>query len=203
MARPVNQTGKAIVLTDKQLMTILKQLSPHASSSVRSRNKALMVISFKLGLRAKEMAALKIADVFDGSDIKSVLRLYAKYTKNNKHRDLPLTNKVVRDFLGKYIEFRQEQDGLSFNVQAPLFRSQKGSSFSPNAMSRVFKEIYAECGVDGASSHSGRRTLLTNLANSGVSAFHLRDIAGHSSIQTTQGYVESNINVIGDVLKSA
>jgi integrase/recombinase XerD len=44
----------------------------------------------------------------------------------------------------------------------------------------------------GASSHSGRRTFITTLANKGVGVRVLAVLAGHSSITTTQAYIDVN-----------
>jgi len=201
MARPKNKTGKASVLNEKEFKRILVNLSPFSSEAVRLRNQLILNISFKLGLRAKELASLKIGDVFDGVKVKDTLRLLGIYTKGNKHRDLSLINRSVSLSIESYIEYRHQNDGAVFNLQAPLFKSQKGSFFSANAMSRLMKNIYIDCGFENASSHSGRRSLLTGLADKGVSAFHIMAIAGHSNISTTQGYIESNPKVLSDILK--
>lgn len=57
-------------------------------------------------------------------------------------------------------------------------------------MCQLFLNIFTECGIEGASSHSGRRSLLTNLATKGVGMRVLAEIAGHSSIAITQRYVD-------------
>lgn len=44
----------------------------------------------------------------------------------------------------------------------------------------------------GATSHSGRRTFITNLANKGVSARVVMELAGHTNLITTQGYIDVN-----------
>jgi integrase/recombinase XerD len=59
-------------------------------------------------------------------------------------------------------------------------------------MCQLFLNIYAEAGIDGASSHSGRRSLLTKLAGKGISVRVLAEIAGHSSISVTQRYLDAN-----------
>ena len=202
MGRPKGITGSAAVLSDKDFKRVITNLSPFSSASVRMRNMLIVTISFKLGLRSKELASLKIIDVYDGDKIKSTLRLYGKYTKGNKHRDLPLSNQAVKLSLEQYIQQRKVDDGLVFNLEAPLFRSQKGSFFSANAMSRLLKNIFIECGFNDASSHTGRRSLLTKLATSGISAFYIRDIAGHSSVSTTQRYIDINPEVIKSVMKN-
>jgi len=199
--RPKGTTGQASVIEDKDVEKLLIRLF-HSPKRNAKRNMAIVMMSFKLGLRAKELAALKIKDVYDGTKIKRTLRLLANYTKGNKHRDLPLNNEYLTGVLNSYIESRKGHDGRVFNIEAPLFRSQKGSYFSPNAMVRVLKNIYINAGFENASSHSGRRSLLTKLANKGVSAFYIRDIAGHSSVVTTQRYIDQNPTVISDILKN-
>jgi integrase/recombinase XerD len=59
-------------------------------------------------------------------------------------------------------------------------------------MCQLFLNIYAACGIKGASSHSGRRTFITNLASKSVSVRVLAALAGHASIATTQKYIDVN-----------
>jgi len=73
-----------------------------------------------------------------------------------------------------------------------LFATQKDQAFSANSLCQLFLKIYAEAGITGASSHSGRRSLLTSLAAKGVSVRVLQEIAGHSSIAITQRYIDVN-----------
>jgi integrase/recombinase XerD len=73
-----------------------------------------------------------------------------------------------------------------------LFQSQKGGAFSANTMTQLFLNIYRAAGFENASSHSGRRTFITELASKGVSVRVLAELAGHSSIQTTQRYIDVN-----------
>lgn len=197
--RPLGTTGQAKVLDDKELKQVMNVT---ATAIHGARNVAIVVLSNYLGLRAKELAALKIGDVYADGEIRKVLRLVAAYTKGGKHRDLSLENKTVIKALHHYIAERKKQDGAVFNVSAPLFRSQKGSAFSPNAMTRLLCNIYSNAGFDDASSHSGRRSLITKLAYAGIDLNSIRQVAGHSSISTTQRYIQDNPLVIANILKS-
>jgi integrase/recombinase XerD len=76
--------------------------------------------------------------------------------------------------------------------QRALFTSQKGGHFSANTMCQLFLDIYKACGLKDASSHSGRRTYITRLANKGVGVRLLAELAGHSHISTTQRYIDVN-----------
>ena len=187
--RPVGTTGKARAITDAELKIVLAVAETTRNSK---RNVALIVISHYLGLRAKEMAALKISDVFDGKELCKTLRLIAIYTKGNVHRDISLENRKVIAALEDYIIYRQGCDHLGIKLDAPLFRSEQWVHFSPNAMSRLFIDLYASAGIYHASSHTGRRSLITKLSESGVDLYSISKIAGHSNISTTAEYISDN-----------
>ena len=77
-------------------------------------------------------------------------------------------------------------------ADAPLFLTQQRSSFSANTMCQLFLNIYSDFGFKGASSHSGRRTFITKLANTGINVRLLAALAGHRHISTTQRYIDVN-----------
>jgi len=197
--RPPGKTGQAQVLGDKELKQVLQSI---AGGNHPERNTAIVILSNYLGLRAKELAALKIGDVLEQDTIKKVLRLVAAYTKGGNHRDVSLENKAVTKALQEYMAARKQEDGLTFSLDAPLFRSQKKTAFSSNAMVRVLGDLYKNAGFKDASSHTGRRSLITKLAYAGIDLNSVRQIAGHSSISTTQRYINDNPHKIADILKS-
>jgi integrase/recombinase XerD len=197
--RPFGITGKARAITDDELRHVLHVT---ANGLHPKRNVAMLILSNYLGLRAKELAALKIGDVYDGTGINSTLRLFANYTKGHKHRDLSLGNPTVIQALETYLERRQEKDGALFNLQAPLFRSERGCHYSPTSMSRAINIMYQKAGLIKASSHTGRRSLITKLAYKGIDIYTIMRIAGHRSITTTQGYIQDDPNRIDQALRS-
>ena len=99
---------------------------------------------------------------------------------------------MLQKEIGRYMKLRQWH-----TLDAPLIRSQKGGHFSPTTMVMLFRRIYDQAGIADARSHSGRRSYLTKLANQGISVFVLQQLAGHRSIQTTQGYVSVNEGMLG------
>jgi len=56
----------------------------------------------------------------------------------------------------------------------------------------LFLDIYKAVGLKDASSHSGRRTYITRLANKGVGVRLLAELAGQNHISTTQRYIDVN-----------
>jgi len=182
--------GQAKVLGERELSRVINVIKRKAHAK---RNVALLYCSFGLGLRAKEMAALRIKHVLgvDGSLLDEI-NLTAGMTKGSKQRHAYLTNPKVVRALQDFISERKKREGILFNLEAPLFRSQKGSSFSPNSLQQLFHRMYRDAKLQGASSHSGRRTFATTLIEKGVDIKAVSTLMGHSSIAMTAKYVENN-----------
>jgi len=182
--------GKAKVLTEQELRRTLRVISkkPHAK-----RNGALLWCSFGLGLRAKELASLRVEHVLgtDGRLLEEV-NLSSAMTKGAKQRFVYLTNPSLIEALESYLAERQTQEGILFSHQATLFTSQKGGAFTPNTLQQLFHRMYAEAKIFGASSHSGRRTFATTLIEKGADIKAVSRLMGHSSISMTAQYVEDN-----------
>lgn len=200
LGRPVHSTGQAGVISTKQLKQIRKFIGVSDPDLV-ARNNMVVSISYFLGLRAKEIASLRIKDVFDGEHVADVLRLISSYTKGQKHRDVFISNTKLRADIQAYIDYRLNIDG-EYLPETALVRSRKGSFFSAASMSRMITDIYKNAGFHKLSSHSGRRSMITDLAHKGIDINSLRILAGHSSIQTTQRYIEHSPTMLSDILKA-
>lgn len=177
--------GKAKVLNDSEFKRLLIMAK---SGQFALRNVALLYCSFGLGLRAKEMASLKISNITD-IDYKLLDESCLKrhMTKGEKQRNAYLTHKKVCDALNEYLKSIQHLDR-----NKPLFQTQRKSRFTPNALQKWFKSLYDKAGIVGASSHSGRRTFITRLIEQGADIKAVSRLAGHASIVTTAIYVEDN-----------
>ena len=178
-------TKKAKTLTDVQITTAIKSID--RSSSNNRRDRLWVMLSCFAGLRAQEIAYLDVDDVLDAEgNISPYLQITKKAGKYGKERRLTmpvhLRNEVaqyVRDF------------GL---IAGPMFWNQYRAAVTPNAVAQQLGAIYRKCGFVGASSHSGRRTLITKLARSsndhGCSLLDVQHIAGHADVSSTMEYVD-------------
>ncbi len=195
--RPRGTSGRAAVLTRAQVRQVFRVARARARHADRAE--AVFALSLGLGLRAKELAALKWGDVYEtDGKVRSVVHLKSAYTKGAKPRDVFVSSPALRRVLARYGEARwMLSAGAS---QAPLFHSQKGGHMTAASMARFLKYLYREAGVASASSHSGRRTLITGLAERGVDLKAIAEIAGHSTIRTTAMYVESNPKRLARIL---
>ena len=184
---------QAQTLTDAQLRRVL-----HYCRSRRHplRDETIILTSFYAGLRAIEIAALKYADVYDEQGtVRDQFTLRATQSKGGRTRTVYIGSKLKR-------ALKEYQASIVRNKEdMPLFPSQKGGHFSANTMCQLFLDIYKACGLRDASSHSGRRTYITKLANKGIGVRLLAELAGHSHISTTQRYIDVNAEQLKEAVE--
>jgi len=179
---------QAKTLTAQELRNTLGQaaLSRHAQ-----RDKAMLLLTHLAGMRVGEVAALRMSDVLDAEgSVRAELRLGAHQTKGSVGRVVFINDRLQKE-LASYARTLRSKDAA-----APFFMTQKRTGFSANTLTQHFALLYKRAGLEGATSHSGRRTFITNLAAQGVSVRVLAALAGHRSIQTTQRYIDVNDNML-------
>jgi integrase/recombinase XerD len=179
---------QAKTLTQQELRRVLDYVATRKHSV---RNRALLMTTHLSGMRVGEVASLRNSDVLDAEgNIRNEIRLSAEQTKGNEARVV-----FVSDKLRKELELYTRLMSVSnTNPALKFFYSQKRTSdgFTANTLTQFFHYLYKRAGIDGASSHSGRRTFITNLATKGVGVRVLMSLAGHRNISTTQAYIDVN-----------
>ena len=120
-------------------------------------------------------------------DIGSVIELRDHAAKNGSGRLIPV-HPDLRQALGAY-------RSLSIG-SGPLIRSERGGAMTPLSIVVWFNRAFRNIGLNGCSSHSGRRTFITRAARMvhqvGGSLRDVQLLAGHRSIQTTQRYIDGD-----------
>lgn len=152
------------------------------------RNRLIVLLSVKAGLRAAEIAKLGWDMVLDPSgEVGRTLALRDQIAKKRSGRTIP----IHADLRQALVEARQLCDG-----HGPIVRSERGGAMTPMTIVVWFNRVYKELGFEGCSSHSGRRTFITRAARAvhkaGGSLRDVQLLAGHRSIQTTQRYIDGD-----------
>ena len=168
----------------------LEQVLSYAKTTKHAaRNRALLLITHWAGLRVGEVAALRLCDVCDEQlQVKSEIRLLPEQTKGQYARTV-FVNAKLRDELQAYastIRVRRPQQAFFYT------QKHKTRGFTANTLTQHFKAMYVASGIHGATSHSGRRSFITNLAAKGIGVRVLMSLAGHRNISTTQAYIDVN-----------
>lgn len=176
--------SQAKTLTPAEIEYMLTYI---AQRSFALRNRVMLLTGLWSGMRVGEIASLCVGDVMntDGS-IKAEVRLTAEQTKGRQPRTVFLPQKL-RDELAAYMAIRK-----AAAASHPLFITAGRKSFSANVMAQHFHYLFKSAGIAGASSHSMRRTFITNLATKGIGVRVLASLAGHRSIAVTQRYIDVN-----------
>ena len=192
--------GRAPVPTRKQFNVALQRCEgyPHTL-----RNKALLSILFGLGLRPKEASSLTLGDVYDfkADCLLPEITLLKAYTKRGKVRMLPLNNDHATEHMMNYIHFRK-QNPRHFRPEAPLILSQRGGPFSSNSLGNLANELLqVRANISKACTYSGRRFFATTLVRNMVDLRTNQRLMGHSSLATTQIYIESDPVMMADATK--
>lgn len=189
--RKAQMSKQAKTLTAQELRRVLDYIAtrPHAA-----RNRAMLLTTHYAGLRVSEVATLRYSDLVDGEGrIQSEFRLRAAETKNGEARTVFVSERLRKEIFA-YVTATEFASNDS-----RLFYTQKSNGFSANTLTQFFHHLYKRAGIAGASSHSGRRTFITTLAERGVSARVLMTLAGHKNLSTTQCYID----VRDDMMRNA
>lgn len=159
------------------------------------RNRVVLMLSVRAGLRAKEIANLRWSMVV-GSDgeIGVTISLTDSASKGASGRTIPL-NQALRALLIEWYSECRQWPRFDLN-NAYVICTERSKFTSAQVIVNQFQRWYRELGFVGCSSHSGRRTFITNAARKistvGGSLRDVQIMAGHSSLQTTQRYIEGD-----------
>jgi len=139
-----------------------------------------------LGLRAVEIAKLRVSNVVsENGEILDILVLDKTQTKGNKRNSVPISDKLSAELKRYFIKYPQLLNDLSNR----LLISQKGV-FSSQTIQHLFKHLYELASIKQATSHSGRRSFITQLSENGIAVAVIQKLARHSSLAVTQRYIE-------------
>ena len=193
--------AQAKTLNEKELNLLLLYIK---TRKYAVRDRAMVLMTYWGGMRVGEVAATKIGDVLnaDGT-IKEEMRLTAAQTKGKHARTVVLAEKLRKE-LHAYLKTRFTEKELiavtySDYMNKPLFATQKREGFNANTACYHFHMLYKGCGLNGCSSHSGRRSYITSLSARAVPLKVLMELVGHRQAQTTMRYID----VTTDMKKAA
>ena len=186
---------QAKVLNNTEVRKVLDYV---ATRKHALRNRALVMMMFNTGMRVSEVASLRIHDVMDSEgNIKNEIRLLAENTKTNEARTV-FVNEKLRKELQQYAKLL-----VNTNPNCKFFYSQKRDSdgFTANTLTQHFHYLYKRVGLDGASSHSSRRTFITTLANKGIGVRVIMGLSGHKALSSVQCYIDCNSELMRNAVE--
>lgn len=187
VGRPPGSGGKAPALTAQQIRTLMKVA---AAGPNGTRNVAMLSI-LMCGCRVSEPISVTVGDVLDPRGrVADGFVLKAQHTKSRQHRRVYL-NAAAREAVQAWVDELGTDD-----ADAPLF------ALNANYATNLVRVLMRDAGIKG-SSHSLRRTCATMMSESGVAVRVIQETLGHSSLATTQVYLEHSPANVAKAINNA
>jgi len=220
--------GKAaVVSTPRDLSHILFVAS---KGEMGRRNVAILWMLFGSGLRVSEVGKLKVSDVYypDG-ELKKSFVIPGTYTKTGKPRTAYIIVPQQREAIEFWRQHRVSENAMisedvlfgGLSGESPLFLSKKGSwrKFAFNtkkyktkdgiketlvcaSLENTIREIIKSAGIQGGSSHSGRRSLATLMDYKGYELDLIQKILGHEDEEMSLEYIDPCMGRIESAMKN-
>ncbi len=186
----IDRHGKAKVLTQPEIQRLFTK------GLTTARDRTLCAVMLYTGCRVNEAVTLKITDVYDKKGrIRPELILRKGNTKGKlATRTIPVLEDL-KQFLEKYHP-PTTNDGFLFPG-----RWGRGHLHSDSA-SIIFREGCQQVDIEGASTHSFRRTALTLMSNAGIPLRVIQEISGHRNLEQLQNYLEVETSQVRGAIAS-
>jgi len=166
---------KLFSTVDYKELELLKKANTHTDQKTNQRNSLILDFLFYTGLRVNELINLKHSDFTN--------RLLRINGKGNKIRFILLPEFLTKNF-----------DPYSKNY---LFLTRNGKKLTKGQIRRNIKRKCHQAGIKkNISPHSFRRSLATNLYNQGGKLETIQKQLGHSSLDTTLGYIHNDYQTL-------
>jgi len=154
------------------------------------RNRIIILLSFHAGLRACEISGLTWPMVLTPSgNVAQTLELGLGIAKGGKPRTIPMSTELQ-------VVLRELNKSLGYPTSDRVIQSERGGGMSAHAIVNWFRLTYDRLEMHGCSSHSGRRTFITNAARMlpqiNGSLRDIQELVGHRSLSTTERYIQGD-----------
>jgi len=165
---------------------ILGMLDACSPGPIGARDKAMVVLLWRCGLRSQELADLRLMDV----DLDAGL-VHVQHGKGDKARSIgigPLEAAVVENWL----LYRAAWPKCSQALDSPLLCSlRNGKPLRDTQFRRALPKLARKAGYDGQiSPHRLRHSFATELAEEGAPMQFIQASLGHASLATTEVYLK-------------
>ena len=166
-------------LTFEQIKILLSTIDK--SMPLGFKYYCIILLMVDTGMRISELVNIKISDLDIPRGFVTI------FGKGQKQRIVPISRITQGDIL-RYIDRFRQSNGVPNSPY--LFPDQYGNHVTVNSIQQYLRRLTQKAGLDvKVTPHILRHTAATNFAAQGINAFILKEMLGHSSMQTTMRYV--------------
>jgi integrase/recombinase XerD len=173
----IDRHGRAKILTQEEIQLLFSQ------GLVNSRDRTLFGICLYTACRIAEACTLRRADVYDKERrVRSELIIRKANTKGKLATRTIFVSEDLRLLLNEY---------NPPSYQWFLFPGRYGKGhINPDSAARILRSACSRVGIEGASTHSFRRTALTMMSDTGIPLRVIQEVSGHRTLDELQKYLE-------------
>ena len=180
----INRYGRAKILTISEIQAIFS----HGLENDRDRT--LFGVCLFSACRIREAVTLLTTDIYTQSGaVRPRLILRKEHTKGKlATRSIPVIEDLRRLLINYY----------SLAGSPYLFPGRSHGHISHDSAGRILRQACKRVGIEGVSTHSFRRTALTQMSNAGIPLRVIQELSGHRNLEQLQRYLEvSDEQVLG------
>lgn len=155
-----------------------------AARQTGPREHAMVLIGYRHGLRASEIASLKLADIQgDKIDVRRLKGSLRTVQPLSGHANPLLDEPSV---LAVWLAERGDADGSCF-----LFTSRQGSGITRRTVYNIFEACAVKAGIEAGrrNPHIMKHSLASNLLRGGASVAYVQIALGHADAKNTMRYM--------------
>jgi len=168
--------GKAKILTQAEIQLLFSQ------GFQEERDRALFGICLFSACRIREACTLRVTDAYDASG--RVLPRLTLRKSNTKGKLATRTIPIISDLRVLLTNYHPPVG------QPYLFPGRFGGHFKPDSADNTLRKACKQVGLIGVSSHSFRRTALTQMSDNRVPLRVIQEVSGHRNLEQLQTYIE-------------
>jgi integrase/recombinase XerD len=172
----VDRHGKAKILTQEEIQLLFRE------GFQTNRDRALFGICLFSACRVNEACTLKVTDAYESTGRLRPKLIIRK--GNTKGKLATRTIPIIEDLRLMLMAYQPEAG------QEYLFPGRFSGHIDPESASRILRKALRRVGIEGASTHSFRRTALTQMSDTGIPLRVVQEVSGHRNLGQLQNYLE-------------
>jgi integrase/recombinase XerD len=176
----IERHGQAKILTQQEIELLFNK------GLLSSRDRTLFGVCLYTACRIAEACSLMVKDIYTNSGtVRSTINFRKANTKGKlQTRTIP----VIEDLRSLLTSWR------SHAGQTYLFPGRHPSHhwkhLHPDSADKILRKAFERADIEGASTHSFRRTALSQMSNAGIPLRIIQEISGHNNLEQLQRYLD-------------
>ena len=188
------------VFTEEDIIQFISYFDPELSHTVNNhhvnndwfkwqhkRDVAIIYFLYSSGMRVSELLGLK----YENYPFQDRIKIKGKGNKDRYIAILPIVKKKIKD----YMETLINSEDVKIDNNHNLFLKKSYDKLKPmtsrdvQRMIKKFRDIYPFSLPVSTTPHSFRHSFATHLMQNGIDIRKIQELLGHTSLNTTQGYL--------------